>query len=132
MPALKRTTSKTRHSPPGRRRTSLNHSSHPNDPKSNVADLESRNTLLELPRLGDRIQTYSADVAVARKTVRRSHWVFNVDCGALLTTGSVVMACLDLEARRAIEITGELRTMFEQRYFPDLCCDQSRSFRRVE
>ncbi len=104
----------------------------PDGKRLGLADLESRNTLLELPRLGDRIQTYSADVALARKTVRRSHWVFNVDSGALLTTGSVVMACLDLEARRAIEITGELRTMFEQRYFPDLCCDQSRSFRRVE
>jgi acyl-CoA thioesterase FadM len=85
-----------------------------------LADLETRNTLLSLPRTGDRIQVYSAEVGIARKTLRRSYWVFNLDSEELLSTGSVVMACLDLDARRALEIAGPLLEMFERRYHPDL------------
>jgi acyl-CoA thioesterase FadM len=85
-----------------------------------LADLETRNTLLSLPREGDRIQVFSAEVDIARKTIRRSYWVFDLDSETLLSTGSVVMACLDLDARRALEIAGPLREMFERRYHPDL------------
>lgn len=85
-----------------------------------LADLESRNTLLALPRADDRIQVFSAEVAIARKTLQRSHWVFNLDTAELLSAGSVVMACLDLDARRALEIKGPLRDMFERRHNPDL------------
>ena len=85
-----------------------------------LADLETRNTLLALPRAGDRIQVFSAEVALARKTLQRSHWVFNLETGTLLSTGSVVMVCLDLDARRALEMSGALREMFERRYHPDL------------
>lgn len=92
----------------------------PDGTRVGLADLETRNTLLALPREGDRIQAFSAEVALARKTVRRSHWVFDLESGTLLTTGSVVMACLDLDARRAIEITGDLLAMFERRFHPDL------------
>lgn len=93
----------------------------PDGKKLGLADLESRATLLSLPRVGDRIQTFSADVEIARKTFRRTNWVFDLDSAELLTSGSVVMALLDLEARRAIEISDEIRAMFERRYHPDLC-----------
>lgn len=85
-----------------------------------LADLETRNTLLALPRAGDRVQVFSAEVGIARKTLRRSYWVFNLETEALLSVGSVVMACLDLDARRALEITGSLREMFERRFNADL------------
>ncbi len=85
-----------------------------------LADLETRNTLLALPRAGDRIQVFSAEVALARKTLQRSHWVFNLDSQDLLSAGSVVMACLDLDARRALEMAGPLRELFERRFHPDL------------
>ncbi len=92
----------------------------PDGTRVGLADLETRNTLLSLPREGDRIQVFSAEVALERKTLRRSHWVFNLDTEALLSSGSIVMACLDLDARRALEISGELREMFERRFHPDL------------
>lgn len=85
-----------------------------------LADLETRNTLLSLPREGDRIQVFSAEVAIARKTIRRSYWVFDLNSRTRLSGGSIVMACLDLDARRALEISGPLRNMFEGRYHPDL------------
>jgi acyl-CoA thioesterase FadM len=85
-----------------------------------LADLESRNTLFLLPRSGDRIQVFSADVELARKIIRRSHWVYDLDTGALLVAGSVVMVTLDLDARRSTEITPQVRAIFEQRYHPDL------------
>ena len=85
-----------------------------------LADLETRNALLALPRHGDRIQVFSAEVALARRTLQRNHWVFNLDSQALLSAGSVVMACLDLDARKALEISGPLKEMFERRFHPDL------------
>ena len=85
-----------------------------------LADLESRNTLFTLPRLSERIQVFCADVDIARKTFRRSYWVFSLDSGALLTASSVVVALLDLDARRAIEFSPALRKRFEPRYHPDL------------
>ena len=92
----------------------------PDGTRVGLADLETRNTLLSLPREGDRIQVFSAEVGIARKTLRRSYWVFDLDSAALLSAGSVVMACLDLDARRALEISGPLREMFERRLHPDL------------
>jgi acyl-CoA thioesterase FadM len=85
-----------------------------------LADLESRSMRFSLPRAGERIQVFSADVEIARKTFRRSHWVFSLDSGDLLTASTVVVALLDLDQRRAIEISAELRTRFERRYHPDL------------
>ena len=92
----------------------------PDGTRVGLADLETRNTLLALPREGDRIQVASAEVDIARKTLRRSYWIFNLDSETLISAGSVVMACLDLDARRALEISGALRDRFEPRFHPDL------------
>ena len=72
-----------------------------------LADLETRNTLFSLPKRDDRIQVFSAEVALARKTLRRGYWVFDLNTAALISAGSVVMACLDLDARRT-EVCGWL------------------------
>jgi len=93
----------------------------PDGRRLGLADLESRSTLFVLPQAGAKIQVFSAEVQIARKTFRRSHWVFNLDSRELLTAGSVVMALLDLEARRAIEISAELKESVAKRYHPDLC-----------
>ena len=84
-----------------------------------MADLETRNTLRRLPHVGDQIQTFRAEVAIARKTFQRNQWVFNVDSGQLISTASVVSVALDLDARRAVDIPTDMRKALEERYHPE-------------
>ncbi len=85
-----------------------------------MADLESRNTLHHLPRSGDQIQTFRAEVAIARKTVQRNHWAFDIPSGALISTASLVSVALDLDRRAAVEIPPDMKRALEERFHPDL------------
>ena len=84
------------------------------------ATLESRATLLALPRLGTRIQSFGAEVALARKTSFRHHWVFDVATGVLLCAHSVVNLAFDIAARKSLEIPPHVRARLETQYHPDL------------
>jgi acyl-CoA thioester hydrolase len=84
------------------------------------ATMESRGVLHELPRAGSRIQSFGAEVEIARKTSFRHHWVFDLERGALLCTSSIVNLAFDLGARRAIEIPDALRETLRAQYHPDL------------
>jgi acyl-CoA thioester hydrolase len=84
------------------------------------ATMESRGVLRELPRVGDRIQSFGAEVALARKTSFRHHWVFDVETAELLCTSSIVNLAFDIAARRAIEIPPQIRETVEAQYHPDL------------
>ena len=85
-----------------------------------MADLESRQLLFSLPRVGERIQSFRAEVDIARKTFYRNHWVYSLDSGRLISTASLVSVALDLDARRAVEIPKEMRVALEARYHPQL------------
>lgn len=84
------------------------------------ATLESRGRLLELPRAGTRIQSFGAEVELARKTSCRHNWVFDVERGTLLCASSIVNLAFDIQARRAIEIPSTIRRMLEAQFHPDL------------
>jgi hypothetical protein len=84
------------------------------------ATLESRGVVIELPRVGARIQSFGAEVELARKTSFRHHWVFDLDSGALLCSSSIVNLAFDIGARRAIEIPSAIREALEAQYHPDL------------
>lgn len=84
------------------------------------ATLESRNRLMETPRVGTRIQSFGAEVAIASKTSTRHHWVFDLDRGRLLCASSIVNLAFDTVARRAIPIPDELRRRLEDELHPDL------------
>ncbi len=84
------------------------------------ATLESRSRLLATPRVGARVQSFGAEVAIAAKTDRQRYWVFDVDDGRLLSTFDVVNLAFDIGARRAIEIPDGIRRELETRYHPDL------------
>ena len=85
-----------------------------------MADLESRQLLFSLPRVGERIQAFRAEVDIARKTFYRNHWVYSLDSGRLISIASLVSVALDLDARRAVEIPQEMRAALEARYQPKL------------
>ena len=84
------------------------------------ATMENRGVLVRLPRAGDRIQSFGAEVELGRKTSFRHQWVFDVERGDLLCTSSMVNLAFDLEARRSIEIPPDVRAVFEARLHPDL------------
>lgn len=84
------------------------------------ATLESRNVWLALPRVGTRIQSFSAEVGLARKTSFRHLWVFDVDRERLLAVASIVNLAFDIQARRAIAIPDAIRTQLQADHHPDL------------
>jgi len=84
------------------------------------ATLESRGLLHRLPRAGTRIQSFGAEVELARKTCRHNQWVYDVETGELLCTSSIVNLAFDIGARRAIEIPDRVRAGMTARRHPDL------------
>jgi hypothetical protein len=84
------------------------------------ATLESRNVLFEVPRVGTRVQSFSAEVQLARKTSFRHLWVFDLERERLLALASLVNLAFDIEARRAIEIPQSIRAQIESEHHPDL------------
>jgi acyl-CoA thioester hydrolase len=84
------------------------------------ATMENRALLIRLPRAGDRVQSFGAEVELGRKTSFRHHWVFDVEREDLLCTSSIVNLAFDVEARRSIEIPASIRAVFESQYHPDL------------
>ena len=85
-----------------------------------MADLESRQLLFNLPRVGERVQSFRAEVEIGRKTFYRNHWVYSLDTGQLISIASLVSVALDLDARRAVEIPPEMRAALDARHHPDL------------
>jgi acyl-CoA thioesterase FadM len=81
---------------------------------------ETRHVLLEAPRVGDTIRTYSAHVRVEGKIHERGQWTFNVETGSLLGVSNQVNLAFDLAARRSTELAAEIRQGFETDYYPDL------------
>ncbi len=84
------------------------------------ATLESRSRIVETPRVGARVQSFGAELAIAGKTSVQRFWVFDVERGHLVSTFSVVNLAFDIGERRAIEIPDEIRRELETRYHPDL------------
>jgi len=89
------------------------------------ATLESRHTTLATPRVGTRIQSFSAEVQIARKTSYRHSWVFDLESGTLLCVSSTVNLAFDIGARKSIEIPHRVRTNLEADYHPDLAATAS-------
>ena len=85
-----------------------------------MADLESRHILCSLPRVGERIQSFRAEIEIARKTFYRNHWVYSLDSSRLISVASLVSVALDLDARRAVEIPADMRAALEARFHAEL------------
>ena len=81
--------------------------------RMSMAALETRSLLSESPRVGTRIQSFSATVEVGSKTTIRRAWVFDLDRERLLFSNTFVDIALHLGQRRAIRIPPELRARFE-------------------
>ena len=85
-----------------------------------MADLESRQLLCGLPRIGERIQSFRAEIEIASKTFYRNHWVYSLDSGRLISIAALVSVALDLDARRAVAIPPDMRQALQRRLHPEL------------
>ena len=88
--------------------------------KMGWATLESRGIVFDMPRAGDCIQSFSAEVELGRKTSYRHSWAFDVVTGRLLCLHSVLNLAFDIGKRRSIEIPANVRRGLEKRVYPDL------------
>ena len=84
------------------------------------ATMETRAVWSRLPRLGDRVQSFNAEIGVGEKTFNSRYWVYDLDRGELVCDFSVVSLAFDLEARRSVVIPDALRDEMAQRLHPDL------------
>ncbi|MFP6615139.1 MAG: hypothetical protein VCB26_01925 [Candidatus Hydrogenedentota bacterium] len=91
-----------------------------NGDKMGWATMESRCTLIELPRAGTRVQSFRATVDISRKAQHERFWVFDIDRSVLLCTASFVDVAFNINTRSAIEIPAFERDRMAENYRPEL------------
>ena len=74
------------------------------------ASMETRMVIARLPRLGDRVQSFSAAIALHDKVTHRVQWVYDLERGDLLTTFEIVNLAFDIKARAAMSIPANIRS----------------------
>jgi acyl-CoA thioester hydrolase len=85
-----------------------------------VATMETRATWARLPRAGDRVQSFGADLSVGAKTMLTRNWLLDVDRGDVVATFSVVGLAFDMGARRSVVIPDAMRERIGRRLHADL------------
>lgn len=73
------------------------------------AMLETRSVIWHRPMAGDRIIALSADIACSEKWRHTRRWMFVKSSGLLLGVSDSLGICIDLDARRAISMSGALQ-----------------------
>jgi acyl-CoA thioesterase FadM len=73
------------------------------------ASMETRLAMRRLPRIGDRVQSFSAVLALADKTSHRILWAYDVDREDLLVSFEIVNLAFDIAARAPMSIPADLR-----------------------
>lgn len=91
------------------------------------ASMETRMVIARLPRLGDRIQSFSAVIGLADKTSHRIQWAYDVERGDLLTTFEVVNLAFDIGARGPMSIPTYIREAETSVLHTDLAPSAARS-----
>lgn len=84
------------------------------------ASMETRLAIRRLPRIGDRIQSFSAVLAVADKISHRILWAYDVERGDLLVSFEIVNLAFDVAARSPMSIPANIRAAESATLHPDL------------
>ena len=82
--------------------------------------METRMATRRLPRVGGRIQSFSAVLTVADKILHNIMWAFDVDRDDLLVTFEVVNLAFDIGGRRPMRIPDRIRASEETLLHADL------------
>ena len=84
------------------------------------ATMETRASWARVPRVGDRVQSFAAQLDLRPKTMLTRHWSVDVERHELVVVFTVVNLAFDLGARRAMVIPDAVRQRLEERLHPDL------------
>tara|TARA_A100001037_G_scaffold302581_1_gene334522 strand:+ start:603 stop:1520 length:918 start_codon:yes stop_codon:yes gene_type:complete len=85
-----------------------------------VATLESRQTLLDIPRLGDEVVTYTAITEVKEKILRFCHWSYERKTSQLFSILEEVGIGLNLDTRKSCAFPEGMKTELENACRPFL------------
>lgn len=92
----------------------------PNGERMGWASMETRMTLVRLPRLGDQIQAFGALIEMRDKTMHRVQWAYDLATDELLTMFESVSLAFDTVGRRAMSIPERIRAREATAAHPDL------------
>jgi acyl-CoA thioesterase FadM len=84
------------------------------------ASMETRIVLRRLPRVGDRIQSFSAVIELRDKTSYRMQWAYDVEREDLLVTFEVVNLAFDTNTRTPMSIPDHIRAAEQESVHDDL------------
>ncbi|MGH9276194.1 MAG: thioesterase family protein [Acidimicrobiales bacterium] len=82
--------------------------------------METRVQLDRLPRIGTRIQSFGATIALHERATHRMHWCYDLDRGDLLCAFEAVDVAFDTRARRTMVIPESIRRRQESVLHADL------------
>jgi acyl-CoA thioesterase FadM len=92
----------------------------PNGEKMGWASMETRLAIRRLPRVGDRIESFSAVVGLRDKTSHRILWAYDTDVGDLLMSFEIVNLAFDTVERAPMSIPDEIRAVEQADLHEDL------------
>ena len=84
------------------------------------ASMETRVRFGRMPRVGARIQSFGAGVAVHDKVTHRVHWTYDLDTEQVLTAFEAVSMAFDIDGRRPMSIPEGHRQRELEALQPDL------------
>jgi acyl-CoA thioesterase FadM len=84
------------------------------------AVMETRVQLDRLPRLGTRIQSFAATIAIHERATHRLHWCYDLDTGRILASFEGVDVAFDTRVRRTMIIPDQVRTRLAGSLHTDL------------
>ena len=84
------------------------------------ASMETRVRFGTMPRVGARIQSFGAGVAVHDKVTHRVHWTYDLDTEQLLTAFKAISMAFDIVGRRPMSIPETYRQRELDALQPDL------------
>jgi acyl-CoA thioester hydrolase len=86
----------------------------------NMAVMESRTVLGDLPSVGDEVQSFGGIVAIGDKTTTRRNWAMDLRTGQPILVGMTIGLAIDLRARRAVALPASIREEAESILAADL------------
>ena len=92
----------------------------PDGGQMGFATMETRATWARLPRVGDRVQSFGAELSIESKTMLTRNWLFDVDRGDVVAVLTIVSLAFDMGARRSLVIPDRLREGLTRRLHADL------------
>lgn len=84
------------------------------------ATMETRATWARLPRVGDKVQTFGAELTMTDKTMLTRNWVYDVESGEIVCVFSILNLAFGLESRRSMPIPAAAREGIQEFFHPDL------------